>query len=109
MIQGQTSGPRLFGSDYDETFFPVVRQESVRTLVATSVQHGLQLHQVDITTAFLNGELEEEVYMCQPEGFITSGSEDLVCRLKKSTEAVLQVLEHCTGQLPEGNGFFPVK
>ena len=43
-----------FGTDYDETFSPVVRLESVRTLIAMSVQQSLQLHQVDVTTAFLN-------------------------------------------------------
>ncbi len=59
-----------FGSDYDETFSPVVRFESVRTIIALAVQHGLQLHQMDVKTAFLNGELKEEVYMKQPEGFV---------------------------------------
>ena len=49
-----------------------------------SVQHGLQLHQVDVATAFLSSELEEEVYMRQPEGFVTPGQEHLVCRLKRS-------------------------
>ena len=44
-----------FGADYDETFSPVVRLESLRTLIALSVQQGLQLYQVDVTTAFLNG------------------------------------------------------
>ena len=79
-----------FGTDYDETFSPVVRLESVRTLIAMSVQHGLQLHQVDVDTAFLNGELEEEVYMRQPEGFVTPGKEHLVCRLKKSIYGLKQ-------------------
>ena len=50
-----------FGTDYDETFSPVARLESVRALIALSVQQGLKLHQVDVTTAFLNGELKEEV------------------------------------------------
>ena len=49
-----------FGTDYDETFWPVLRMESVRTLIATAVQQGLQLHQVDVATAFLNGELERK-------------------------------------------------
>ena len=72
-----------YGSDYDETFCPVVRQESLRTLIALSTQNGLLLHQVDVTTAFLNGTLEEEVYMRQPKGFIRSGEENLVCKLSR--------------------------
>ena len=79
-----------FGTDYDETFSPVVRLESVRTLIAMSVQQGLQLHQVDVTTAFLNGELEEEVYMRQPEGFVIPGKEHLVCKLTKSIYGLKQ-------------------
>ena len=47
-----------FGFDYDETFSPVVRFESVRTVVALAAQHGLKLHQMDEKTAFLNGELK---------------------------------------------------
>ncbi len=48
--------------DYDETFSPVVRMESFRTLVAMSTQHDLQMHHVDVTTAFLNGILEGGVH-----------------------------------------------
>ena len=51
-----------YGTDYDQTYSPVVRLESFRTLLALSVQYGLKIHQVDVTTAFLNSELEE-VYM----------------------------------------------
>jgi hypothetical protein len=79
-----------FGADYDETFCPVVRLESIRTLIALSVQHDLQLHQVDVTTAFLNGKLEEEVFMKQPEGFVAKEQEHLVCRLKKSLYGLKQ-------------------
>ena len=73
-----------FGSGYDETFSPVVRQESLRTLIALSAQRGLELHHVDVATAFLNGTLEEEVYMEQPKGYEESRGEYLVCRLRKS-------------------------
>ena len=79
-----------FGTDYDETFCPVVRQESLRVLLALSAQYGLKLHQVDVTTAFLNGNLEEEVYMAQPVGFVSKGKESLVCKLKKSLYGLKQ-------------------
>ncbi|CAB4028654.1 Hypothetical predicted protein, partial [Paramuricea clavata] len=75
---------QTFGDDYDETFSPVARFESVRTVIALAAQHGLKLHQMDVTTAFLNGDLKEEVYMKQPEGFIDKGKEHLVCRLRRS-------------------------
>ena len=64
--------------------------ESLRALMALAVQNGLKLHQVDVTTAFLNGELEEEVYMRQASGFITDGEEHLVCKLKKSIYGLKQ-------------------
>ena len=76
VAQGFTQKP---GLDYDETFCPVVRFESLRTLAAMAVQDGLILHQMDVTSAFLNGTLSEEVYMKQPEGFIEKGKENLVC------------------------------
>lgn len=70
-----------FGIDYDETFCPIVRFQSVRTVIVLGVQNGLKLHQMNVATAFLNGELKEEVYMKEPEGFETEGQEHLVCRL----------------------------
>ena len=56
--------------DYDGKFSPVVRFESVRTVIALAVQNDLKLHQIDVTTAFPNGDLKEEVHMKQPEGFV---------------------------------------
>ena len=87
VAQGYT---QRYGTDYDETFCPVVRLESIRVLMALSVQHGLHLHQIDVTTAFLNGDLEEEVFMRQPEGFIAKGQTHLVCKLKKSLYGLKQ-------------------
>ena len=51
------------GVDYDETFSPVVRMESLRIVVGLAIRNGLSLHQLDVTTAFLNGKLEEMVHM----------------------------------------------
>ncbi len=79
-----------FGLDYDETFSPVVRFESVRTIIALAAQHGLQLHQMDVKTAFLNGELKEEVYMEQPGGFVVEGKEHPVCKLNRSIYGLKQ-------------------
>ena len=64
------------GFDYDETFSPVARFESLHLLLALAVQSGLTVHQMDLTTAFLNGTLG--VYMQQPEGYIEKGKENLV-------------------------------
>ena len=79
-----------YGVDYDETFCPVVRFESVRTLIALAAKNDLELHQLDITTAFLNGELKEEIYMKQPEEFVLKGKEHLVCKLKRSIYGLKQ-------------------
>ena len=78
------------GLDYDETFSPVFRFESFRSLVAIAVQKQLKIHQLDITAAFLNGHLEEDVFMNQPEGFIVEGKEHLVCKLKQSLYGLKQ-------------------
>ena len=78
------------GLDYEETFSPVVRTESIRTVIALAARNKLLLHQMDVTTAFLNGVLKEEVYMKQPDGFEMEGQEHLVCRLKKSIYGLKQ-------------------
>ena len=59
-------------------------------VIALAVQNGLKLHQMDVTTAFLIGELKEEVYMKQSEGYVVKGKEDLVCKLRKSIYGLKQ-------------------
>jgi len=59
------------GIDYDETFSPVARYSSIRSMLALSAHMGWKIHQMDVKTAFLNGKIEEEVYIEQPEGFET--------------------------------------
>lgn len=72
------------GIDYTETFSPVSKKDSLRVILALVAHFDLELQQMDVKTAFLNGELEEEVYMKQPEGFSSSDGEQLVCKLNKS-------------------------
>ena len=55
------------GIDYDKTFAPVARYTSIRTIMAIATEMGLRIHQMDVKTAFLNGILEEEVYIEQPQ------------------------------------------
>ena len=77
------------GVDYDETFSPAVRFESLRTVIGLSVKQGLKLHQMDVTTPFLN-DLDEGVYMREPKGFIVEGQVHLVCKLNKSLYGLKQ-------------------
>ena len=59
-------------------------------LMAVATEEDMHVHQMDVTTAFLYGDLEEEVYMQQPEGAVTPGQEGMVCRLKKSLYGLKQ-------------------
>ena len=79
-----------YGIDYDETFSPVARFSSIRTLLAFAVEMGMQIHQMDVVTAFLNGDLKEEIYMQQPSGYTQPGKEELVCKLTKSLYGLKQ-------------------
>jgi len=68
--------------DYNEVFSPVVKHSSIRILLALVAQYELELDQLDMKTAFLHDDLEEEIYMSQPTGFKTVGKENMVCKLK---------------------------
>jgi hypothetical protein len=72
------------GEDYDKTFAPVARYTSIRAIISLSASMGWSLHQMDVKTAFLNGEIEEEVYIEQPQGFEVHSRDTHVCRLKKA-------------------------
>ena len=89
VAQGYTQAQ---GIDYHETFAPVARFGSIRTLLATAAQRGMHVHQMDVHTAFLNGKHEEDIYMymCQPEGFVVEGKEELVCHLHRSLYGLKQ-------------------
>ncbi|KAG8478499.1 hypothetical protein CXB51_028393 [Gossypium anomalum] len=76
--------------DFTDVFSPVVKHSSIRALLGIVAMHDLELEQLDVKTAFLHGELEEDIYMQQPEGFIVSEKEDYVCLLRKSLYGLKQ-------------------
>lgn len=78
------------GIDYNETFSHVSSKDSFKIIMALVAHYDLELHQMDVKTAFLNGDLHEDVYMDQPEGFVMEGKEHLGCRLKKSIYGLKQ-------------------
>ena len=79
-----------YGIDYDETFSPVIMLKSIQIMLAIAAHLDNKIWQMDVKTAFLNGELEKEVCMIQPEGF-TSTDELKVCKLKRSIYGLKQV------------------
>ncbi|KAL6315561.1 hypothetical protein AAG906_000865 [Vitis piasezkii] len=78
------------GIDYKETFSLVSKKDSLRIIMTLVAHFDLELQQMDVKMTFLNGNLEKEVYMKQPEGFSSSGGEHLVCKLKKSIYGLKQ-------------------
>ena len=69
------------GIDYEETFSPVAMLKSIRILLVVAASLDYEIWQMDVKTAFLNGSLEEDIYMQQPEGFIARGQEHMACKL----------------------------
>ena len=78
------------GIDYDETFSPVAKIKSIRILLAIAAFYDYEIWQMDVKTAFLNGKLDEDVYMAQPEGFIHSKYPNKVCKIERSIYGLKQ-------------------
>ncbi|GKC81609.1 zinc finger, CCHC-type containing protein [Tanacetum coccineum] len=87
VIQGFSQRQRV---DYFDTYALVARITSIRVLFALALIYNLPIHQMDVKTTFLNGDLDEEVYMKPPEGFVFPGHENKVCKLKKSLYGLKQ-------------------
>ena len=71
------------GEDFFDTYSPVARLTTIQVLLSLPASHGLLIHQMDVKTTFLNGDLGEEIYMDQPDGFVSKGQEEMVCKLLK--------------------------
>ena len=75
---------QIQGVDYDETFSPVAKLKSVRIMLAIAAYFDYEIWQMDVKTAFLNGNIEEELYMIQPKGFVDPKDANKVCKHKRS-------------------------
>ncbi|WVZ75647.1 hypothetical protein U9M48_023682 [Paspalum notatum var. saurae] len=84
--------PRKEGIDYEETFAPVARLEAIRILLAFPASKGFKLQQMDVKSAFLNGFIEEEVFVRQPPGFESARFPDRVYKLRKALYGLKQAL-----------------
>ena len=78
------------GIDFEETYAPVARLEAIQMFLALSCHKNFKLYQMDVKSTFLNGKLDEEVYIEQPEGFLLSENKDYVCKLKKALYGLKQ-------------------
>ncbi|KAK1626816.1 hypothetical protein QYE76_001131, partial [Lolium multiflorum] len=81
---------QIQGVDYDETFSPVAKLKSVRILLAIAAFFDYEIWQMDVKTAFLNGDIEEELYMVQPKGFVDPKNANMVCKLQRSIYGLKQ-------------------
>ena len=78
------------GVDFEVVFSPVARAKSIRIIVAMAAQFKWKLHHLDVKPAFLNGYIEEDIYVDQPEGFIKGGKESYVLKLRNALYGLRQ-------------------
>jgi len=96
------------GIDFEEPFAPVAKLEAIRMFLAFSSFQQIKVYQMDVKSSFLNGDLEEEVYIEQPEGFIFGNDKNLFCRLKKALYGLKQAPQewyYCLDKYLQQQGF----
>jgi hypothetical protein len=90
-----------YGEDYEETFSPVAKMTSVRVVISMAASLGWKLWQLDVKNAFLYGELDKDIYMEQPVGYISKVRPDYVCKLKKALYGLKQAPRAWYGKIAE--------
>ncbi|KAL4380069.1 hypothetical protein GQ457_02G043350 [Hibiscus cannabinus] len=86
---------QIGGVDYDDSFAPVARLDTIRLLIVIASQLGWNVFHLDVKSAFLNGELEEDIHVFQPEGFVVTGKEHQVYKLKRALCGIKQAPRAC--------------
>ncbi|GJX16602.1 retrotransposon protein, putative, ty1-copia subclass, partial [Tanacetum coccineum] len=81
---------QLYGVDYEETFSPVANIRAIRILVSISAFYDYEIWKMDVKTVFLNGYLDEDIYMVQPKGFVDPNHLKTVCKLQRSIYGLMQ-------------------
>ena len=81
---------QTLGVDYEETFSPVADIRAIRILIAKATYYDYEIWQMDVKTAFLNGRLDEDIYMAQPEGYVNPKFPNRVCKLQRSIYGLKQ-------------------
>jgi hypothetical protein len=81
---------QVYGVDYSDTFAPVARMDTIRLLLVVAAHRNWKVFQLDVKSAFLNGVLQEEIYVEQPAGFVVQGKADKVYLLKKALYGLKQ-------------------
>jgi hypothetical protein len=95
--------------DYDETFNPVVKPATVRTVRTLAISRGWPVHQLDVKSTFIHGTLSETIYCSQPVGFVDPVHPQLVCRLNKSLYGLKQASRACFASFLVSLGFVEAK
>ncbi|KAL0292701.1 UNVERIFIED_CONTAM: Retrovirus-related Pol polyprotein from transposon TNT 1-94 [Sesamum radiatum] len=96
MGSNQARGEGVYSTtrvDFEETYLPMAMAKSIRILLAIAAWYDYEIWQMDVKTAFLNGFVDEEIFMDQPEGFTTVGEEQKVCRLQRSIYGLKQAFQ----------------
>jgi len=98
LAKGYSQQPRI---DYNETFTQVARLDTIRALIAIVAEKEWNIYLVDVKSVFLNGVLEEEIYIEKSQGFINKGNEGKVLRLKKALYGLKQAPQAWYGKIDQ--------
>ncbi|GAA0161560.1 hypothetical protein LIER_17843 [Lithospermum erythrorhizon] len=99
ILVDRTEATKILKIDYGKIFSPIIKMISIRLVLGLAVSLNMKIEQLDIKTAFLHDNLEENIFMKQPEGFKEKGKEDITCKLQKSLYGLNQAPRQWTNRI----------